>query len=138
MINGTRVYMLSGLRFQVEPTMDERAAGRVTDRLPELLEEAPGIFNWALEGLDRLIERGAFVQPQASKSAIVHMEDLASPVSAFIRDNCIIDPDARVSKDEVWAAWKEWSEDAGIRKGSKDVLLKDLRAVDPRITRSGR
>jgi len=25
MINGTRVYMLSGLRFQVEPTMDERA-----------------------------------------------------------------------------------------------------------------
>ena len=24
----------------------------------ELLEEAPGIFNWALDGLDRLLERG--------------------------------------------------------------------------------
>ena len=109
--------------------------GRENPKLTaELLEEAPGVFNWCLEGLDRLVERGAFVQPQASRSAIRHLEDLASPVSAFLRDHCVIDPDAKVSKDEVWAAWKQWAEDAGIKKGTKDVLLKDLRAVDPRIT----
>jgi len=109
--------------------------GRENPKLTaELLEEAPGIFNWALEGLDRLIARGAFVQPSASKSAIRHLEDLASPVSAFVRDRCHIDPDGKVSKDAVWAEWKEWAEDAGIKKGNKDLLVKDLRAVDPSIT----
>ena len=100
----------------------------------ELLEEAPGIFNWALEGFDRLIARGAFMQPASSASAIRHLEDLASPVSAFVRDLCVVDPDATVLKDTVWTAWKEWAEDAGIKKGTKDVLVRDLRAVDPSIT----
>jgi putative DNA primase/helicase len=109
--------------------------GRENPRLTEeLLEEAAGIFNWALEGLDRLVERGRFEQPSASASAIRHLEDLASPVSAFVRDRCVIDPDATEPKDEVWKAWKEWAEDAGVRKATKDVLLRDLRAVEPSIT----
>jgi len=109
--------------------------GRENPKLTEeLLHEAPGIFLWALAGLDRLVERGAFVQPEASASAIRHLEDLASPVSAFVRDHCVIDADATVSKDAVWAAWKEWAEDAGIKKSTKDVLVRDLRAVDPSIT----
>lgn len=104
---------------------------RLTD---ELLVEAPGIFNWALEGLDRLVNRGRFVQPASSASAIRHLEDLASPVSAFLRDRCTLAPDGTASKDAVWAAWKEWAEDAGIKKATKDVLVRDLRAVDPSIT----
>jgi putative DNA primase/helicase len=108
--------------------------GRENPRLTdELLVEASGIFNWALEGLDRLAERGHFVQPQASASAIRHLEDMASPVSAFLRDRCVIDPNATVPKDDVWTAWKEWAEDAGLKKGMKDVLIRDLRAVDPSI-----
>jgi len=100
----------------------------------ELLEEAPAIFNWALEGLDRLAARGRFVQPAASASAIRHLEDLASPKSAFLRDRCVVDPNAIAPKDDVWAAWKEWAEDAGVHKQSKAVLVRDLRAVDPSIT----
>jgi putative DNA primase/helicase len=108
--------------------------GRENPRLTEeLLEEASGIFNWSLGGLDRLTERGRFIQPESSASAIRHLEDMASPVSAFLRDRGVIDRAATVPKDDVWSAWKEWSEDAGIRKGTKDVLIRDLRAVDPNI-----
>jgi putative DNA primase/helicase len=74
------------------------------------------------------------VQPKASASAIRHLEDLASPVSAFLRDRAVLDPDATATKDDVWKAWKEWAEDAGIKKGTEDVLVRDLRAVDPGIT----
>src|SRR5262249_34938023 len=42
----------------------------------ELLEEASSIFNWALEGFDRLTERGQFRQPKASMAAMQHLEDL--------------------------------------------------------------
>jgi putative DNA primase/helicase len=99
----------------------------------ELLEEAPGIFNWSLKGLDRLSERGHFVQPASSEAAMQHLEDLASPVSSFLRDMCTLDPEATVPKDDLWFAWKVWAEDAGVKKGTKDVLIRDLRAAQPQI-----
>ena len=54
----------------------------------ELLDEAPGIFNWALVGLDRLTARGFFLMPESGRDAVQQLEDLSSPVSAFIRDRC--------------------------------------------------
>jgi putative DNA primase/helicase len=73
-----------------------------------LLAEAPGIFNWALDGLDRLNARGYFEQPPVSKDAMQRLEDLASPVSAFVRDRCVIDPVREVDKDVLWGDWKDW------------------------------
>lgn len=105
---------------------------RLTD---ELVAEAPGIFNWALEGLDRLNARGHFKQPTVSKNAVRQLEDLASPVSAFVRDRCHIDdPGAVVNKDELWKAWKTWCEDEGARPGIKSVFVRDLRAAVPGTT----
>ena len=43
-----------------------------------LLAEAPGIFNWALRGLDRMNERGYFELPQSGKDAVQQLEDLSS------------------------------------------------------------
>jgi putative DNA primase/helicase len=102
----------------------------------ELLAEAPAIFNWALEGLDRLTANGHFVQPAASAAAVQHLEDLASPVSAFLRDQCTLAPEATVAKDDLWAAWKIWAEDAGVKKGTRDLLIRDLRAAQPQIRSS--
>jgi putative DNA primase/helicase len=108
--------------------------GRENPRLTdELLEEAPAIFNWALVGLDRLCERGHFVQPRASRAAMQHLEDLASPVSAFVRERCTLDPEAIIRKDDLWEAWKAWAEEVGVKTGSRDVLIRDLRAAQPQI-----
>jgi putative DNA primase/helicase len=49
-----------------------------TSLTEELCRELPGIFNWSLDGLHRLRERGSFVQPRSSSDAIREMEDLAS------------------------------------------------------------
>src|SRR4029079_11210253 len=70
----------------------------------ELLTEAPAIFNWALEGLDRLTARGYFVNPESGNDAIRQMEDLSSPISAFIRDRCVVGGRYQVKVDELWLA----------------------------------
>jgi putative DNA primase/helicase len=109
-----------------------REIPRLTD---ELLEEAPGIFNWALDGLDRLRERGHFLTPASAQEAQRHLEDLASPVGAFVRDLCDVGPVFEVTTDDLWAAWKQWcAEEGRDRPGTKAVFIRDLRAAVPRLT----
>ena len=79
----------------------------------ELWEELPGIFNWSLDGLQRLRERGRFKQPAASKDAIQHLEDLSSPVGAFIRDRCAVGPGLKVETGDLYRDYRAWCEEHG-------------------------
>ena len=97
----------------------------------ELLEEAPAIFNWALEGLDRLTARGYFVNPASGADAIQQMEDLSSPVSSFIRTKCVIGRQ-EVGVDVLWEAWKAWCANENRHPGTKEIFGRDLRAAVPR------
>src|SRR5262249_3372811 len=58
-----------------------------------LLTELPGILLWAVEGWRRLRERGRFVQPESAAQAIQDLEDLSSPVTAFVRERCRVGPE---------------------------------------------
>ena len=80
---------------------------------PALHAELPGILNWALDGLERLAAEGRFTRPPGADEAIVALQDLASPVAAFVRDRCVRDPKAEVAVDELYAAWRAWAEDNG-------------------------
>ncbi len=102
----------------------------LTDRL---LAEASGIFNWALEGLDRLNARGYFEPPISGREAVEHLEDLASPVSAFIRESCIVGAEQQVRVDDLWKAWKAWCTDENRSSSSKVVFGRDLKAVVPTL-----
>ena len=106
---------------------------RLTD---ELLSEAPGIFNWALDGLDRLNKRGHFVSPESGSNAIRQLQDLSSPVAAFVRDACIMGSAHRVEVDRLWAAWKAWCKNEGRAHGSKAVFGRDLHAAAPTIKKT--
>lgn len=97
----------------------------------QLCEELPGIFLWALDGLQRLRERGHFKQPQSSKEAIREMEDLASPVGAFIRDKCSVGPDLTVQVAELYRAYRAWCEEHGRQAVNQQLFGRDLRAVRP-------
>jgi putative DNA primase/helicase len=114
-------------------TLTKSFYGREDATLTEqLLAEAAGIFSWALAGLDRLLERGHFVQPTSGREAIRHLEDLSSPVGAFVRDLCETGPACEVDKDVLFAAWKSWCLDEGRdRPGTKAIFTRDLRAAVP-------
>ena len=96
----------------------------------ELLEESAGIFNWALDGLDRLRERGYFVTPTSAQEAQRHLEDLASRSARSSATSARSAPRFEVEKDVLWDAWKEWCVDEGRdRPGTKAVFARDLRAT---------
>ncbi|MDC8973988.1 DNA primase family protein [Mycobacterium marinum] len=94
-------------------------------------EELPGILNWALEGLDRLTSTGKFTVPAASSEATTMLMDLASPVSAFVRDSCALGTGMRVERDRLYIAWKSWCEDNGHEPGAKATFGRNLSAVVP-------
>jgi putative DNA primase/helicase len=100
-----------------------------------LLAEAPGIFNWAIEGLDRLKDRGHFLMPESGKDAVQQLEDLSSPISAFIRDRCVVASSASVEVDALWGSWKTWCEADNRPPGTKAIFGRDLKAAVPTIKR---
>ena len=100
----------------------------------ELLVEASGIFNWALEGLDRLVARGHFVNPDSGSEAIQQLEDLSSPISAFMRDRCVIGPH-QVETDTLWTAWKAWCDREGRHPGTRAIFGRDLKSAVPTLRR---
>lgn len=100
-----------------------------------LLDELPGILNWAIEGWKRLRERGYFIQPASVEDALHDMEDLASPVSAFVRDRCVVGSGHRAWVDDLYAAWRQWCESEGrTAVTTKQTFGRDLLAACPSLT----
>ena len=102
----------------------------------ELCAELPGIFNWSLDGLERLRSRGRFEQPAASQDAIRELEDLGSPAGAFVRDECLIGAEHTVPFDGLYKVWRAWCEEHGRRAGSAQVFGRDLRAAFPAVKKT--
>jgi putative DNA primase/helicase len=90
-------------------------------------------LNWAIDGWQRLAKRGSFKQPSSSAEAFQDLEDLASPISAFIREKCRLGPYAEVSCDGLFIAWRAWCEGQGRIPTGKSTFGRDLRAVLPSI-----
>jgi putative DNA primase/helicase len=105
----------------------------------KLLTELPGILNWALAGLQRLRKYGYFEMPDASLAAIRQLENLASPVRAFLRDWCeTSDADASVRVKELYAAYRHWCSDHGVGVSNSIVFGRNLHAAQPSSKVRGR
>lgn len=102
----------------------------------KLIAELPGILLWAIEGWKRLKARGRFVQPESSEEAILELEDLASPVTAFVRECCVVGAGHRAFVDELYKAWQTWCEQDGRNfVPHKQTFGRDLTAAVPGIKR---
>ena len=119
--------------FALTKSFYGRENPKLTD---ELLTEAPAIFNWALDGLDRLNQRGHFVNPETGANAIQQLEDLSSPVATFVRDNCELGQERRTSVASLWTTWKTWCESEGRKPGSKAGFGRDLQAAVPGVKKT--
>jgi putative DNA primase/helicase len=105
----------------------------LTDRL---LSERPGILLWAIKGWQRLRDRGHFVQPEDGRDLLSELDDLASPVGAFVRERCRVGPGYRVAVADLFAEWKRFCEDRGRKEpGTEQVFGRDLLAAVPTIRR---
>jgi putative DNA primase/helicase len=114
--------------------MTESFLGREDHELADKLRpDLPSIMNWSLEGLDHLNRAGRFTVPRSSQDAVVLMQELASPVSAFVRECCVREPAATVAVDDLYREWHSWADRNGHKPGSKITFGRDLRAVVPEL-----
>ncbi len=82
----------------------------------------------------RLQEHGYFVQPESAEADIQELEDMASPVAAFVRDRCNVSQQLEINVDELFAAWGRWCDANGNQQGSKGIFGKHLKAAFPQVT----
>ena len=104
----------------------------------KLTAELPGILLWSIQGWQRLQERGRFLQPDAGLELLADLRDLASPIAAFARDCCEVNPTESVAIADLYAAWKRWCEEQGRDKfvSTVQVFGRDLVAAFPSIRRA--
>lgn len=123
-------------RFLVLQTRKSFYGAEDTGLTDKLLGEMPGIFKWALDGRDHLRTRGRFTEPESSRAAVQELEDLSSPVGAFVRERCIVGPGHRVLLAQIYEAWKAWCEQDGrTTVTSRQMFGRDLAAAVPGVTR---
>jgi putative DNA primase/helicase len=100
----------------------------------KLVTELPGILNWSIQGWQNLYQRGHFIQPANAKEALEDMEDLASPVGAFVKDKCKVGPDERVPTADLYYAWRAWCVAEGRSTiSTKQTFGRDLLAALPGV-----
>jgi putative DNA primase/helicase len=117
--------------LQLTQTWLGRENNELTDRL---LAELPGILLWAIDGWQRLRQRSHFVQPDTGKGMLTDLENLSSPVGAFVRARCKVGPGCTVEKQVLFKAWQSWCEEQGRdRPGDSATFGRNLRAVVPNL-----
>ena len=85
----------------------------------KLMGELSGIFNWAMEGLRRRIDRGGyFVQPATGKELLETMEEMSNPIGSFIDQALDYDIGGEVDKDAVFLCYKRWAVKHGLNPGN--------------------
>jgi putative DNA primase/helicase len=81
--------------------------------------EAPGVANWALEGLRRLRDRGQFTLPKSSQLVLDEFRKVSSPIAEFMEECCDFDHEQKgeVERHKLFEAWAAWGKERNINPG---------------------
>src|SRR5215210_2689684 len=87
--------------------------------------EGAGILNWALEGLQRLKERGHFEVPAGVEDATKQFRENNDVPALFVEDRCIRGADLKVQASQLYDEYKDWCIDNGHRPQSSTRVADD-------------
>lgn len=120
-------------RFLVLDMGDVNFLGREDRTLKDrLMQELPGIMNWALAGYDRLLAQGHFTQPESTRDVRDQLEDLSSSVLArLFREHFVLDESAAIGKDAFHSLVRGFWQDDGNNPNNmpnKGTVFRELYA----------
>lgn len=75
-----------------------------------LFDDAAGIFNLAMEGLRRMMQRGHFDPPQIARDATARLHDSADPFMLWMDEdeNVTLGPDETCPTTDVYGRYSRW------------------------------
>jgi putative DNA primase/helicase len=72
----------------------------------------------------------------SADESISQMEDLASPVRAFVRQRCQVSGALTISKDLLFETYKLWADKNGFPKKDYVMFARDLHTAFPMVRAS--
>lgn len=96
-----------------------------------LFDEAAGIFNYAMDGLRRVMERGRFDPPQVAREATTRLHDAADPFMMWLDEDEAVTqgPDESSPSADVYKRYSGWCRRNGyspLASGPFGLRLKQL------------
>lgn len=100
---------------------------RDVNLIPRLLEELPGIFNWAYEGYQLLISAGYFTDTLEQAELLGQFEQTSNPVAVFCED---YDSSLQgtIGRAEVYNWYRSWCDETGHKPLSREKFMPKLRS----------
>jgi phage/plasmid-associated DNA primase len=103
----------------------EIAKGILLDRMTA---EAPQFLRTLLDvRLPPLI--GRLRLPMVETKDKRAISERANPVAAFVRERCVLDPQAKITKNRLWEAWELWCTENAIEPGTQSKFWSDLQTA---------
>jgi P4 family phage/plasmid primase-like protien len=96
-------------------------------------EELSGLFNWALEGLKRLLENQEFSHSLSTEESQEFYERASSPIKAFVMDMIDDDSMSLITKDELFSEFVRYCNEKGLPVSAKNSFSRALSEHLPNI-----
>lgn len=107
-------------------------------REQKLIAELPGILNWALEGRNRLYERGDFDLPPSCRQELGKYRVDSDPIRQFADDHLepSADHDQWINAGDLYECYRNWSEDNGCKTLGSPAFKQRLEGIGYKYGRS--
>ena len=129
--DGTAAFYRRWIIIDFPNTFEEEKADKQLAK--KLKEELPGILNWAIAGLKRLLENEHFsYQPNIHEMEKIY-NVLSDPVYAFTEEMLEWDGDSVVPKHEMYSAYLKFVKEQKLPVMLDNAFAKRLRLVLPNI-----
>ncbi|MGX1931713.1 DNA primase family protein [Microbacterium resistens] len=102
-----------------------------------LFDDIPGIFNYAMEGLRRVMERGRFDPPQVAREATTRLHDAADPFMMWLDEDDAVHqgPDESSASADVYRRYAGWCRRNGYTPLASGPLGQRLKQIGVTRTR---
>jgi len=94
-------------------------------------KELSGLFNWAIQGLKRLLEKGKFTSTKSTEKLREHYKLISSPIEGFIMTCCKTGFEEECKKNDLYSAFIKYCKKNRLPTKAKNKFSMDLQAVMP-------
>ncbi|WAH39523.1 DNA primase family protein [Alicyclobacillus dauci] len=115
-------------RFEHGVNADENMLQKMTTP-----DELSGLLNVALNGLRRLQQQRKFTENEATQQALADYKRDSDNVAVFLDEMCVIGPNYRCNKTELYPVYVQWCADAGLKKLGKIKFNERLQRLVPDV-----
>lgn len=109
-----------GMRRRINVVEFKQLPAVVDEQLEyELYAEMPGVLNWALEGVSRLLSlrgssSGQWALPPSVQAFVNEYMEAADPLQQFFQEEVVLEEDVEFAAIEVYQRYVEWAKDRGV------------------------